>query len=144
MSFYDVLGVSPTATPEEIRAAWRAVASLYHPDRAPPHAKAQAEARYKRAQRAYAILSDPEKRAAYDRDPSAFDDSAPASPNDAAPGDNDAPTGIPEVDDGLELVGSLVKIFAPAERIASATCAVEAGSRLIRRYVAQTRGQRRS
>ena len=63
--FYDVLGVSRQATPEEIKKAYRKKALQYHPDRNPddPHA----ESAFKEAAEAYEVLSDADKRSRYDR-----------------------------------------------------------------------------
>ena len=62
--YYEVLGVARTATKEELRAAYRKLARQYHPD---VNDAPDAEERFKELNEAYAILSDPEKRAAYDR-----------------------------------------------------------------------------
>lgn len=62
--FYEVLGVSRTATPEEIKKAFRKLAMQYHPDR---NREPGAEDRFKEINQAFEVLSDPEKRAAYDR-----------------------------------------------------------------------------
>ena len=62
---YNVLGVSREATADEIKRAYRKLAKRYHPDRNP--GDKQAEARFKEAAESYAVLSDPEKRARYDR-----------------------------------------------------------------------------
>lgn len=63
--YYEVLGVSKTATPEEIKKAFRRLAREHHPDVNKENTK-QAEARFKEAGEAYEVLSDPQKRAAYD------------------------------------------------------------------------------
>lgn len=62
---YDLLGVTKTASPEEIKSAFRKHALKHHPDRNP--GDKQAEEKFKEYSRAYEVLSDPEKRAAYDR-----------------------------------------------------------------------------
>ena len=63
--FYEILGVSKSSTPDEIKKAYRKVAMQYHPDRNP--GDKAAEEKFKEAAEAYEILSDAEKRAQYDR-----------------------------------------------------------------------------
>src|SRR6266571_8783105 len=62
---YEVLGVSKTATQDEIKKVYRSLARQYHPDRNP--GDAEAEAKFKEVQAAYDLLSDPEKRKAFDQ-----------------------------------------------------------------------------
>jgi molecular chaperone DnaJ len=62
---YDVLGVSRTASEDDISKAYRKLARQYHPDT--NHGDKQAEERFKEVQQAYSILSDPEKRKQYDQ-----------------------------------------------------------------------------
>ncbi len=63
--YYDVLGVEKQASASEIKKAYRRVAMKFHPDRNPDDAAA--EEKFKEASEAYEILSDEEKRAAYDQ-----------------------------------------------------------------------------
>ncbi len=63
--FYEVLGVNRDASDDEIKKAYRKLAMKYHPDRNPDNA--QAEEKFKEAKEAYEILSDSQKRAAYDQ-----------------------------------------------------------------------------
>jgi DnaJ-class molecular chaperone len=62
---YEVLGVKPNASADEIRKAYRKLAKQFHPDLNP--GKPAAEARFKAVSAAHELLSDPEKRARYDR-----------------------------------------------------------------------------
>jgi len=63
--YYEVLGVSRSATEAEIKSAYRKLALQYHPDR--NAGDKAAEERFKEAAEAYAVLADRDKRAAYDR-----------------------------------------------------------------------------
>ncbi len=63
--YYEVLGVSKTATEEEIKKAYRKIALQNHPDTHPNDK--DAEERFKEASEAYEVLSDPKKRSAYDQ-----------------------------------------------------------------------------
>ncbi len=80
--YYQVLGLHPNATEQEIKSAYRKKALEHHPDRNPDN-RHEAEEKFKEAAEAYSVLSDQAKRAAYDRyghagvgaagfDPSAF------------------------------------------------------------------------
>lgn len=64
-NYYDILGVSKTATEAEIKKAYRKLALQYHPDRNPTNKK-ESEEKFKEISQAYAVLSDPEKRKQYD------------------------------------------------------------------------------
>ncbi|MGI8927497.1 MAG: molecular chaperone DnaJ [Tepidiformaceae bacterium] len=62
--YYDVLGVGRTAPPPDLKKAYRRLAMEFHPDRNP---SVDAHERFKEVNRAYEVLSDPEKRSLYDR-----------------------------------------------------------------------------
>jgi len=63
--YYDVLGVARNASDEEIKKAYRKLAMKFHPDRNPD--SKDAEEHFKEAKEAYEMLSDQQKRAAYDQ-----------------------------------------------------------------------------
>lgn len=62
--YYKIMGVSPDASPDEIKRAYRVLARKYHPD---VSKEPNAEARFKEMGEAYEVLKDPEKRKAYDQ-----------------------------------------------------------------------------
>jgi len=63
--FYEILGVAKNASGAELKKAYRRLAMKHHPDRNPDDGTA--EAKFKEAKEAYEILSDSQKRAAYDQ-----------------------------------------------------------------------------
>ncbi len=65
--FYEVLGVPKNASDEEIKKSYRKLAMKHHPDRNQGDAAKGAEERFKEAKEAYEMLSDPQKKAAYDQ-----------------------------------------------------------------------------
>ena len=73
--YYEVLGLSKSASAEEIKKAYRTLAKKYHPDMNP--GDKEAEAKFKEVNEAYEVLSDPDKRSKYDQfGHAAFDQSA--------------------------------------------------------------------
>src|SRR3989344_7511236 len=62
--FYQVLGVSKTASPEELKRAYRKLALQYHPDK---NKTKEAEEKFKEINHAYEVLSDPQKKQQYDQ-----------------------------------------------------------------------------
>ena len=64
MDYYQILGVSKDADQKEIKKAFKQLAKKYHPDISK---EPNAEEKFKEAQEAYAVLSDADKRAQYDR-----------------------------------------------------------------------------
>jgi molecular chaperone DnaJ len=65
--YYDILGVAKNASDDDIKKAYRKLAMKHHPDRNQGEAAVKAEERFKEAKEAYEMLSDPQKRAAYDQ-----------------------------------------------------------------------------
>ena len=63
--YYEILGVGKSATPEEIKKAYRKIAIQFHPDKNPGNK--EAEEKFKEAAEAYEVLSNADKRAQYDR-----------------------------------------------------------------------------
>ena len=63
--YYEVLGVERSSSEQDIKKAYRRIAMKYHPDRNPDDA--DADSKFKEATEAYEVLSDGEKRGAYDQ-----------------------------------------------------------------------------
>lgn len=74
VDYYDLLGVSRSASKEDIQKAYRKLARQYHPDR---NKGPQAEARFKEISEAYEVLKDDDKRARYDRFGAAWQEANP-------------------------------------------------------------------
>jgi curved DNA-binding protein len=64
--YYELLGVSRTASEDEIKKAYRKLALKWHPDRHQAESKAKAEEKFKQISEAYEVLSDPQNRKRYD------------------------------------------------------------------------------
>ena len=94
--YYDVLGVSRDADDAELKRAFRDLARRYHPD---INASEESEERFKEANEAYAVLSDPRKRSRYDR-----------HGHSAVSGVEEEPSGFGAVIDAVEdIVGDFVR-----------------------------------
>lgn len=65
--FYDILGIARTASASEIKAAYRKLALIWHPDKHSGTDKTEAERKFKEINEAYQILSDPQKKQSYDQ-----------------------------------------------------------------------------
>ena len=65
--YYEILGVTKNASDEDIKKAYRKLAMKHHPDRHQGEQAKKAEEKFKEAKEAYEMLSDPQKRAAYDQ-----------------------------------------------------------------------------
>jgi molecular chaperone DnaJ len=65
--FYEILGVPKNASDEDIKKSYRKLAMKFHPDRNQGEGSKEAEVKFKEAKEAYEMLSDPQKRAAYDQ-----------------------------------------------------------------------------
>ena len=65
--YYEVLGVAKNASDDDIKKAYRKLAMKYHPDRNQGDQAKKAEEKFKEAKEAYEMLSEPQKRAAYDQ-----------------------------------------------------------------------------
>jgi len=97
--YYEVLGVSKTASEAELKTSYRKLAMKHHPDRNPgDHG---AEEKFKEAAEAYAVLADPEKRSMYDR----FGHAGVSSAAGAGPGFD--PSVFSEFGDFADVLGSM-------------------------------------
>lgn len=101
--YYEVLGVSKTATDDELKKAFRKLAKQYHPD-ANPDNKEEAEKKFKEINEAYETLSDPQKRKMYDQ----FGPDGPAGFGGGAGGGSYYTSGF----DGFSDFGDLGDIFS--------------------------------
>ncbi|KPV74422.1 uncharacterized protein RHOBADRAFT_44912 [Rhodotorula graminis WP1] len=84
-SHYALLSLSPSATPEQVRAAYLRLAKDRHPDRAPPEQREAAKRAFQDLAAAYRVLSDPALRRAYDASLARPSPPPPPPPRDARP-----------------------------------------------------------
>jgi curved DNA-binding protein len=84
--YYATLGVSKSASSEELKKAYRKLAREHHPDLHPEKNKASASEKFKAINEAYEVLSDPAKRAKYDQLGPGWDQEQPAGPPPRRPG----------------------------------------------------------
>jgi molecular chaperone DnaJ len=104
--YYEVLGLSRTATDKEIKAAYRKLARKYHPDVNP--SDKTAEARFKEISEAYEVLSDPEQRRRYDAGGSVWEPGPGPAPGGGPNFDFEVTQGFQGFGQGLEdLLGGL-------------------------------------
>ena len=108
--YYEVLGVSKTATDAEIKKAYRKLAMKYHPDYNP--GDKEAEEKFKEVNEANEVLSDPKKRQLYDQYGFAGVDPAYAAQNGGGPGAG-----------GFAVLAATVWTWATSSAISSAAVA---------------------
>lgn len=103
MTHYDVLGVKPSASDVEVRAAYVALARFHHPDRVPAERRREAEDRMRAINAAWHVLGDPTRRAAYDAELR----SARAPGRSARPENAPSPDFVPLDDDDTDYAALL-------------------------------------
>ncbi len=94
--YYETLGVQRTASPDEIKQAFRKLARIHHPDVAKN--KATGEAKFKEINEAYEVLGDPDKRSRYDELGANWQDTGGGMPGPRGPGGRRATGGRPDMD----------------------------------------------
>ncbi len=114
-TFYDVLEVAPTASPETIAAAYRSLCKRFHPDVYPD--RAAAETRMKAINEAHAVLTDASQRARYDAE--LAQRVRPVAGNDTSP------VFIPRYEPRIGLVGAFIRILMVVSAVAGAWIAVQ-------------------
>jgi curved DNA-binding protein CbpA len=83
-TYYEILGVDPQASADEVRAAFRRLARDSHPDRFTPDERGSAEREFQIVTEAYNVLSDPARRARYDQGLTGFSRTGMANPREVA------------------------------------------------------------
>ena len=116
--YYAVLGVSESASPEEIKKAYRKLARKYHPD---VSKEEDADARFKDLGEAYEVLKDPEKREEYDqlRKYGARPDGSGWAPRRPASGLKSVGLVVPRCGHGAQLLFVLAAVVGAEEQLAA-------------------------
>ncbi len=83
-TYYEILGLDPQGSADEVRAAFRRLAKERHPDTYDPSGRAAAEREFQAITEAYNVLADPERRARYDQGLASLSRPNPANPRDVA------------------------------------------------------------
>ncbi len=130
-SLFSLLSLDPSAADSAVRSAYKRRAGELHPDRNPGFREQATRAFTELTQQYTEFSADP---AAYRQQHAAPASSSQPSPGAGAPGDE------LQLEDAIELAGSLVELFAPAPRLEAARRAVASGARIARRYVRPSRG----
>lgn len=128
--YYAVLGVSRSATVDEIRVAYRRAARASHPDLHPDDTSAHE--RFKRIQAAYEVLGNPARRAAYDAPPREPIAAAPPRPPAAPSADRPPPAARRPPDPPVSLARELGETFAALRVVARRSGFTRRVNRLIR------------
>ena len=107
---YDVLGVTPDATTEDVRRAWRTLIQVWHPDRFTGKLRSEAEEMTKALNQAYAILSDEQSRGQYDSISRARKRPTPTRATAATASDRpleiiDLPVAVDKIIDAIAMAG---------------------------------------
>lgn len=127
--YYEILGLSKSASKDEIKSAYRKLAKKYHPD----NKETGNEKSFKEVQEAYDILYDDQKRAAYDRFGHAAFDQAGANPGQGNPFGGGFGGGNPFGDEGIDLGDIFSSFFGGGSARRSANNGPTRGSDVIMR-----------
>ena len=126
--YYEVLGIPKNASEQDIKKAYRSMAKKYHPDRNKDNP--EAEAKFKEVQEAHEILSDPQKRAAYDQYGHAAFENGGAGAGSGFSGQDFGGAGGFDFEDLGDIFGSFGSFFGGSRRGQSQSSGVQRGSDL--------------